>query len=341
MPSVDLSHVSHVAERVRPPACDVVGLAAVVDSSIPSFRPSVSVLIVTYQSAGFIRQCLQSLARCQLAGGIEVIVVDNGSEDGTVQLIRSEFPAVRLVVAGENLGFAGANNRAMAAAQGVRLLILNPDTIVPKMALERLVGTLDADPGIGVVAPRLINPDGTDQQTARSFPTPAAAVFGRRSPITRLWPDNPWSMRYLGRQNEGTETPFVVDWVSGACFLIRRDVALASGGFDERFFLYWEDADWCRRINRVGLRVVCDPGVTVQHDEGARRHPSGRQVRAFHHSAYLYFAKHELRGPRFVLRPVARAVLGGRAVLTLALRWRPTSPLRTPRRPAEPMPAQP
>ena len=196
--------------------------------------------------------------------------------------------------------------------------MLNPDTVADPGSLERLVDLLDADETVGIAAPQLLNLDRSDQGTARAFPTPAAALLGRRSPLTRLWPNNRWSRRYLvGRQQSDREA-FPVDWVSGACLMMRHDLARRTNGFDESFFMYWEDADWCRRIKDRGYQVVCEPRAKVVHDEGAQRRPYPRQVWVFHESAYRYYAKHHLTGPRRPLRPVVHAALMTRAGLVLA-----------------------
>ena len=194
-----------------------------------------------------------------------------------------------------------------------QLLLLNPDTLVTPGALDQMVDFLDSEPRAGAVGPKLLNPDGSDQGTARSFPTPAAAVFGRRSPVTRAFPRNRFSKRYLsGRDHAGSE-PFEVDWLSGACLMVPRRVADQVGVLDEAYFMYWEDADWCRRIKLAGYSVHCVASSEVVHDEGARRGASAQQVRWFHQSAYRYWAKHHASGPRAVLRPLAWGALQSRA----------------------------
>jgi GT2 family glycosyltransferase len=196
--------------------------------------------------------------------------------------------------------------------------LLNGDAIVAPGALDALVDFLDEHPDAGVAAPRLLNPDGSDQGTARMFPTPAAALFGRRSPLTRLFPRNRSSRRYLaGREHIGDE-PFAIDWVSGACLMIPRRVVERVGLLDEGFFMHWEDADWCRRVKAAGFGVWCVPAARVVHAEGGSRGGwPPAQVRHFHDSAYRYYAKHHLTGARRVLRPVARVALTARASLII------------------------
>lgn len=280
--------------------------------------PDVSVLIVTYNSEAFIDRCLASLhenAGCDY----EVVVADNDSSDGTVARLRRDWPDVELVCTGGNLGFSRGNNAAFLRSHGRYVLLLNGDAWLLPGALPRLVEFLDEHPEAGVVSPRLLNPDGSDQRTARAFPTPAAAVFGRRSTLTRAWPGNPWSRRYLDAAiSDLAAAPAGgqrVDWVSGACLMTRRSTYLALGGLDEGFFMHWEDADYCRRVSDAGMRVYCVEDAAAMHAEGGSR--GGwpvAQIRHFHHGAYRYYAKHHLsHGPARVGRPIAAAVLGLRA----------------------------
>ncbi len=235
--------------------------------------PDLSVIVVTFNSRRHIGACLEALPSALTRHRFEVLVVDNASSDGTPDVVRSTFPDVLLIETGANLGFTRANNRGIAHARGRNVLVLNPDTVADPGSLERLVDLLDADETVGIAAPQLLNLDRSDQGTARAFPTPAAALLGRRSPLTRLWPNNRWSRRYLvGRQQSDREA-FPVDWVSGACLMMRHDLARRTNGFDESFFMYWEDADWCRRIKDRGYQVVCEPRAKVVHDEGARAPP--------------------------------------------------------------------
>lgn len=288
-----------------------------------------SIVIVTYNSARYIDACLASLPAACAHLRYETIVVDNASTDNTTALVRKQHPSVRIIDSGANLGFSKANNLGLAASTGTNVVILNPDTVADPSSITNLVEFLRAHPDVGIVAPQLLNPDRTDQGTARAFPTPAAALLGRRSPLTRIWPNNPWSRRYLiGRDHRGGEA-FAVDWVSGACFMIRRDLARATGGFDEGFFMYWEDADWCRRVKGTGARVMCEPRATVVHDEGAQRQPTPRQVRTFHASAYRYYAKHHLTGAKLPLRPLVWALLMARSLAVIANSARRSNPPST------------
>jgi GT2 family glycosyltransferase len=274
--------------------------------------PIVSVVIVTHNSSSVVGSCLDALPEALARYGYEVIVVDNASRDPTREVLLHK--PVRFIGSDRNVGFAAACNRGMAVATGRHILLLNPDTWPMPGSLDALVDVLDGDPSVGVVAPRLLNPDGADQQTARRFPTPAAAVLGRRSQLAKWLPNNRWTAAYLMLSKGNATQPYPIDWVSGACLMTRREILDTVGCLDERFFMYWEDADWCRRIKQAGRSVVCVPTVHVIHDEGARRRVSPAQVWHFHRSAYSYYAQHDLLGRKGFLRPVVLAALLSRAV---------------------------
>jgi GT2 family glycosyltransferase len=292
--------------------------------------PDLSILIVSYNTRHLLSSCLQSLAAACQRHSYEAIVADNASSDDSVEMLRRDWPGVHVIEMGSNTGFARANNRAMAEARGRYFLLLNSDTNALGNSLDRLIDFLDATPSAGVAAPRLLNSDLTDQGTARAFPTPAAAIFGRKSAITRLFPHNPWTKRYmLGRAHEGGD-PFSVDWVSGAGMMVSRLVVDRVGGLDEGFFMHWEDADWCRRIKDAGWAVYCVPVSEVVHHEGKseqmyggvdRRGRIGRPPRLcweFHRSAYRYFVKHHASHPLNPFRWAAAAGLMVRAGVIIA-----------------------
>lgn len=278
-----------------------------------------SILIVNFNTRDLLSACLRSVAATVRRHTWEVIVADNASADGSVAMLRRDWPEVKVIETGANLGFARANNKALAVAQGRYLLLLNSDTEVLPDALDELVGFMDAHPAAGVAAPHLLNSDLTDQGTARAFPSPLAVLFGRKSLLTRLFPDNPWSQRYLvGRQHRGNE-PFRVDWVSGACLMVRREAVERAGPLDEQFFMYWEDADWCRRIGNAGYAVYCVPSARVVHHEGqSSKGRSAFLVVVFHRSVYHYFTKHHAPQRLHPLRLLAAAGLTGRALSIIA-----------------------
>lgn len=300
-------------------------------------RPDLTVCLVAYNCREDLIRCARSIYDALKEISVEVVLADNASSDGVLEAFRREFPQVRLVEMGKNAGFAKANNADIEVSSGRHVLLLNPDTEVHAGALDEMVAFADAHPHAGVVAPRLLNPDLTDQGTARAFPTAAAALFGRRSPLTRMFPGNRWSRRFLiGLEADG-EAPFEVDWVSGACLMVPREVVSEVGPLDEDFFMHWEDAEWCHRIKSTGRGVWVVPGAQVVHHEGgSRKGWPPAQVWHFHHGAYLYWKKTQAPNPLNPLRWLAGAALMARAALIIVR----DSLLRRVRRPApEPVPS--
>lgn len=268
---------------------------ATADEGTPS-APDVSVTIVTYQCREDVLRCIATLQEGAGDCALEVVVVDNASTDGVVEAVGREFPWVRVLETGRNDGFGRAHNLGASRARGRYVLVLNPDTTVEPGAIEALVRFADdqaaAGRPVGVVAPQLLNPDGTDQRTARAFPTPAAGIFGRRSPLTRWFPNNRWSRRFLLSDRTPGDDPWVVDWVSGAAMLVPRDLFDSLGGFDADFFMHFEDAELCHRVAEAGRPVWCVPAGRIVHDEGgSRRGWPVSQIWYFHHGAYLFAVK--------------------------------------------------
>jgi GT2 family glycosyltransferase len=309
------------------PVTDPTDPAGATGPTGPTDGADVAVVIVTHRCRDHVIACLQALRSAAEHSSVQVVVVDNDSRDGTLAALVAGDDRPTVIAMGRNAGFACAVNRGIAATRSRHVLVLNPDTTAAPGSVDRLVRFADATPGAGAIAPRLRNGDGTDQATARAFPTPAAALFGRRSPLTRAFPTNRWSARFLtGRDHRGDE-PFAVDWVSGACVLVPRAVVDRVGGLDETFFLYWEDADWCRRIKAAGYGVWCVPRAEVVHAEGGSRGHvwPAPVVRHFHRGAYRYWTKHHAPQWWNPLRWVAAGALAVRCAAVLAAtRARPT-----------------
>lgn len=293
---------------------------------VGSQTADIAVVIVSYQCRDVVLACVDRILTTSWRHLVEVTVVDNGSTDGTVEALGDRCGVVAM---GRNAGFAVANNAGFDATASRHVLVLNPDTLVDPGSIDLLVDFLDTHPDAGVVAPRLVNADGTDQLTARAFPTPTAALFGRRSPLTRLFPRNRFSTAFLAGRDAPTDRPFRVDWVSGAAMAVPRSVVERTGGFDTEFFMFWEDADWCHRIADHGYAVWCQPAARIVHDEGSTRGKSfsPRLARSFHHGAYLYWRNHHAPQAWNPLRWVAWLALATRATTLIAL-----DALRHPRR---------
>jgi len=255
-----------------------------------------SIIIVNYNTKGFLRELLNSLYETKCHFSFEIIVVDNNSQDGSSEMLHKDYPQVRVINNDKNVGFARANNLGIRLSKGEYILLLNPDTKIIDDSLQKLVSFLDAHAEAAVVAGRVVYPDLTDQGVARMFPTPMNAIFGRNSLFTRFFPHNKYSGRYLASRRHQSDEPFEVDWVSGACLMARKSVLEEVGLLDEGFFMYWEDADLCYRIKQKGWKIYCVPGAMVVHYEGKSGEAStSRLIVQFNKSVYYYYRKHHIK----------------------------------------------
>ena len=265
----------------------------------PAVVPAVadlSVVIVSWNTRELLLRCLAALDAA--AGGlrVEAIVVDNGSTDGTPEAVQACFTEVQLIALGANPGFAAANNRGLAAAGGRTICLLNPDTEPRPGALRALVDYLDRHPDVGMVGPRLLNPDGSEQAVGFRFPTLAQVFldffpFGGRLAGSRLNGRYPRAPR---------DRAFPIDFPLGACMAVRRAVLDTTGPLDEGFFIYSEEVDWCRRLRDDGWRVVCLPTSEIVHHGGqSTGQQPGRMFVELHRSRRRYYRRRH--GPAFVL----------------------------------------
>jgi N-acetylglucosaminyl-diphospho-decaprenol L-rhamnosyltransferase len=242
------------------------------------------------------------------------VVVDNASGDQSAELARAL--GAKVIENPTNEGYARAVNAGAAAAAGQWLLVLNPDTRLSPDSLVRLLATGEADPAIGCLGPELHNPDGTEYPTGRRFPS--LVVGGLHAFLGPIWPGNP-ATRYYHMAAADRSAPLRVDWVSGACMLLRRDAFDAVGGFDGGYFMYFEDMDLCLRLARAGWRVLFDPGAEVVHAGGnSTRKAPYRKVVNHHRSTLRFYCRRYAGDPRIVFAPAVGAFLLLRGVLSLA-----------------------
>jgi hypothetical protein len=275
-----------------------------------------SAVIVSYRSRDDLLDCLASVEADAAGLETETIVIDNDSRDGAAAAVAERFPAVRVIENAENLGFARAVNQGIAATRGAYVLILNPDCIVRPGALRALIGQLAGQPRCGIAAPRVFNPDGSLDYTARTFPGPMAFLFNRYSLLTRMFPRNRWSRRYLMSDWDHASVRDV-DWVSGACMLARREAIEQVGALDEAYFMFNEDVDWCRRMGEAGWTVTYVPSAEVIHRVGAsRRRVSARVIVERHRGMIRYFHKYHRRGR--AVTTLADAMIMARAGVMVA-----------------------
>jgi GT2 family glycosyltransferase len=250
-----------------------------------------SIVIICWNDWKVIENCLRSIFSGTRKIDYEVIVSDNGSTDGSVEKIRAQFPAVRIVENRANLGFARGNNAGIRETRGEYVLILNPDTIVHDGSLDRWIEFADQHSEAGAFGCRVHNPDGSYQRSARPFPTISRYL------VSAL------GLRFLGRfkrpvlsdEYEGWQgdTEREIDWQSGCCVMLRRDLLRRLNGFDEQFFYQFEEVDLCRRVWNSGSRILFTPAVSITHlgGQSVSRFPVRFAIEVCR-NGYRYFYKH-------------------------------------------------
>lgn len=275
----------------------------------------VRIVVVTYFPGDFLTDFLSSLPKAS-AQPVPVTVVDNGSTDGSVEQVRRD-PAVDLIETGVNRGYGGAANLGVARATEEWVLVVNPDIEFEPGSIDGLLAVADRWPRAGALGPRIHTADGMLYPSARDLPSLGRgighALFGW------VWPSNPWTASY--RRERGTPVEGVVGWLSGACLMVRREAFESIGGFDEGYFMYFEDTDLCERLSAAGWDVVYAPSATVAHHGG---HATSRHLdamsKAHHDSAYRYLSR-RYAGPRWApVRGVLRLGLWGRYQLSRRVR---------------------
>jgi GT2 family glycosyltransferase len=257
---------------------------------------TLSIIIVSFNARADLERCLGSLRTPPPAAPHEILVVDNGSTDGSADAAR-RWPDVRVIEAGANLGFARANNLGIRASTGMNILLLNSDTVVPPGAIDGLLAELERDSDVAVVGPRLV--DGAGH---------AELSFGRM-----IGPLNELRQKRLARSGAVdalTRQRQAPDWVSGACLLVRRADAEAVGGLDERYFMYTEDVDFCAAIRARGRRILFTPEVEIVHLRG--RSAAGALAATREHYRRSQIAFYEKHHPTWA--PLLRVYLGWRGV---------------------------
>lgn len=276
--------------------------------------PDLSIIIVSYNTRQLLAGCLASVY-ADLGWGTlvaEVIVVDNASRDGSTAMVRAQFPQVRLIESGANLGYGTGANLGLRAAAGRYLLLLNSDTLVQVGALGELVRFMDAHPDVGAAGPRLLNADGTVQRSAFRFPNLVQIALDLFPLVPRLL-DTPLNGRY--RQDVADqEQPFTVDFTLGAAFVVSRAAYIATGGFDKDYFMYAEEVDWAMRLRAAGFAYYSVPAAKIVHFAGQSVKQVPRQMfyQLFRSRAILY-RKHYPRGFQIAARWLVQVAMVWRA----------------------------
>jgi len=267
-----------------------------------------SVIIVSWNVRELLDKCLASLSRAERRirpgddeeFGIEIIVVDSASDDGSAELVRGKYPAVALLAQRENIGFTRGNNLGLARARGDYLLLLNPDTEVGAGALGKMIAFMIAHPQIGILGPHTRNSDGSHQSTRRRFPTLATGIF-ESAWLAALAPAH--VERHYRLLDKGDDDVLEVDWAQGSALMLRRALYDAIGGLDEGYVMYSEELDYCRRAKSAGWRVYYHGGARITHHGGkSSEQATARTQIHFQTSKLRYFLKHHGRGHYYILR---------------------------------------
>jgi hypothetical protein len=282
--------------------------------------PRVSIIIVNWKTPRLLAACLDSLAADPCCQEFEIVVVDNASGDGSVEMLAERYAQVKVIANCQNVGFSKACNQAIPVVSGRYVLLLNPDTVVAVAAVSTLADFLEANPGCGAVGPKVLNPDGTLQLACRrSFPDPVAAFF-RLTYLSRLFPGN----RALARYNLTYADPdavLEVDALSGSCMMVRQEAIEMVGLLDEDIFMFGEDIDWCWRIKQAGWKVYYVPQAVVYHYHGAasRLRPVGATIN-LHKGMEVFYRKHLAGRYPVPFNLLVYSAIWARAGLFIALR---------------------
>jgi len=254
-----------------------------------------SVIVVSWNTRELLQRCLGSVfASAADVAGLDVIVADNASVDGSAEMVAARFPQVTLIRNLQNVGFAAANNQAVQLARGDFLLFLNSDTEIVGAAIHEMLRYATDHPDVAVLGPQLLNSDGTVQPSRRRFPTVTTA-FLESTVLQRWFPNHPALRAYylLDRSDHETQE---VDWLVGACLLVRSEAAKQVGLMDEGYYMYSEELDWCRRFAAAGWRIVYHPVAKVIHHGGQSSDQDlFRRHILFQHSKCRYFERYHGR----------------------------------------------
>lgn len=286
----------------------------------------ISVVVVGMNTRQLVVNCLQALRDADWGEFTrEVIFVDNASKDDSVAAARRDFPEAQVIANAANVHFCPAANQGSKLSQGRYILHLNNDTEVDPDAVLRMVRFMEAQPEAAVAGCRLLNPDRTDQWSARRFPEWYNAILGRRSLLSRLVPNSSLVRRYLFKDELTQGKPFVVDWTGTPCLLVRRDAFFSVGGFPEDFY-YWHESVFCFRLFERGLSTWIVPSAQVRHFEGQGGGKRPYSVRRWHiidfsRGAYRFHCERYGLSPWNPLSWVTAASLWGRAAALLTVLW--------------------
>jgi GT2 family glycosyltransferase len=249
-----------------------------------------SIIIVNYNTRDLLAQTIQSVQQ-HVTTDYEIIVVDNDSQDGSVEYIKKCYPSVKLIASNKNLGFAAGNNLGFASALGEFVFFLNPDTIVKDSSVDELVHELELHPEYGIVAPKLVYGDGSLQRSIRPFYSFWSSLFDNRflNPVLSQFPNASIVFPFVMNHHENA----YVDWVKGAAFMMRSELYRQLNGFDQQFWIYGEEMDLCKRVHKAGYQIYYKADTQITHLEGQSTRQSSEKMFIQNYRAfYQFLAKH-------------------------------------------------
>lgn len=282
--------------------------------------PGLTICIVSYNTRGLLSDCLRQLYHLSTIHSFEVIVTDNGSQDGSVEMLRNEFPQVQVIQNDANEGYTKPMNQALRAGRGQFLMQLNPDTLPQAGFLDELVAFMETHPDVGICSPKVLNRDGSLQLQCRRGEARPWNTLTYMTGLSKLFPKRKTFSGYLMTYLPEDEIA-EVKAVSGSCMLIRREVVEQIGYLDEAFFAYQEDSDFCLRARGAGWKVYYVPSARIIHfgGQGGSRVQPMRGIVEWHHSFYLFYRKHYARDYFFLLNGLMYAAMLAKLGLALLI----------------------
>lgn len=284
--------------------------------------PEVSILIISWNGWSDLNKCLASIRASKFTDR-HTLVIDNGSSDGTLEGLAEHYPEVAVRANEENLGHTKAVNQGFGLVGGRYILVLDADTEFEPHMIGDLVQFLNTHPEVSMVAPRTYNSDGSVQESARNFPSAMSGLFGRQSLLTRLFPNNRFSRRYLMRDRLNVSEPYRVENIAASTMLLRRELIDEAGLWDEGYPGYWVDTDWCMVLKKLGKQLYCMPTASVVHHEQNRRgrKKNPQRIVMFHKGAYRLYRRHYAIGPLDPRLLIVFTALHLRMMLLLTMNW--------------------
>ncbi len=276
-------------------------------------KVELSIIIVNFNTGRFLTRCLDFIGKNSPKRSFEIFVVDNNSNDNSIEIVKKHYPEVKLIKNSSNFGFSYANNQGIVRSKGKYILILNPDTIVTEGALDALVDFMDRNPDTGIAGAKLLNFNGSIQYSCRRFPTIFSVFFGRQSIFIKFLPYNRVSRKYL-MMDEDYSKNIEVDWVFGASMIVRRKALEEVGIFDEDYFIFVEDTDLCYRMREKGWNVCFVADAVFFHHLGVTRARFWKTTLLNHNlGMFKFFKKH------YNLNPFTQTILSAGLSLRLLL----------------------